>query len=63
MRFLGQALMSFVRRPAIAMACMSLAEHATVVCMDVAIIKLKRWEQDIRELGSTITINVPEINN
>ena len=63
MRFLGQALMSFVRRPAVAMACVSLAEHATVACMDVAIIKLKRWEQEIRELDSTITINVPEIDS
>ena len=63
MKFLGQALMSFVRRPAVAMACVSLVEHATVTFMDVAIIKLKRWEQDIRELDSVVTINVPEISN
>lgn len=62
MQPLGQALIRFIQRPAVRMACLSLAEHAAVTFADAAIAKLKRWEKDIREFDDVITIKVPEIN-
>jgi len=56
MKALGRALVSFVRRPAVAMACVSLMEHATVCFVDTAIIKLKRWEESVREFDNVVTI-------
>lgn len=59
MKSLGQALISFARRPAIQMAFISFAEHATVALIDTAIIRLKEWEKKIREFDNVITIKVP----
>jgi hypothetical protein len=56
MKLLGQALMRFARRPAVQMACVSFAEHATVCFFDAAIVKLKRWEKSIREFDDVVTI-------
>ena len=62
MKYLGQTLVAFARRPAVRMALTSLVEHATVTLVDAAIIRLKQWEKNIREFDEVITINVPEIN-
>ena len=56
MRLFGQALVRFIRRPAVQMACVSFAEHATVCFFDTAIVKLKRWEKSIREFDDVVTI-------
>lgn len=56
MKLFGQALIRFVKRPAVQMACVSFAEHAAVCFFDTAIVKLKRWEKSIREFDDVITI-------